>query len=298
MADPPSQAVTPVGASDTLTRRCICKDPQCPLLLRRVLTETPPDHIWRRGGGFTQIKFRDASKPSPKVEALRRAIVHHLKLDSEESQYKTYFVCNIHWPVAMLEAEGSGLRSTLLSPLEAQQMDARCNYNSNRFVDNRNCFGTLMKTESKARYYESLKLNSEKRIDTNLFVKAPVCTLGEVKVELNAYGRRRNPRPPPIITTIMKQVKFVPDESLSSAQSPDRVPTAVLAADPAYNPSCIEAEAHIANYATPLASSTNVDESPDSIEEVAHIADYESPLASSNDMTSHPILLVHSSLMA
>ena len=124
MAHQESQPVTPVSggprkasapfvansAPGALTDRyiCICPDLQCQTLIRRVFKETDPDHVWRKGGGFTVIKFRDQSKPSEKVESLRRAVVLHLQLDSETANFKIFYVCNTHdWPVAMLEAEGN-----------------------------------------------------------------------------------------------------------------------------------------------------------------------------------------------
>ena len=160
MANNESQPVTPFSGGlrtesapsvakcvpDTQRKRCICSDPLCLTLIRRVFDETDSDHVWRKHGGFTEIKFWDDSKPSQKVEALRCAIVLHLKLDSETAKLKIFYVCNIHWPVAMLEAEGTGRRSTPLSSSQAKEMDTKCKY-VKRFFDNKNCVGSLLKAE-------------------------------------------------------------------------------------------------------------------------------------------------------
>jgi len=221
MAHQESQPVTPLSggprkesapfvansATGSLRKKkiCICPDLQCQTLIRRVFKETDPDHVWRKGGGFTEIKFRDQSKPSEKVEALRRAVVLHLQLDSETAKFKIFYVCNTHWPVAMLEAEGTGHRSTLLTSSEARELDKKCNYNK-RFFDNMNCVGTLLKAEL-----------TEKSLKSK-YVKAPVCRLQEVEEVLDSYSRARKRRVPPVISTT-KKVQFMLNDTAGTAAS-------------------------------------------------------------------------------
>ena len=40
---------------DTSRKQCICRDPQCEVLLHRVFEVTDPNHVWRKGGGLTEM---------------------------------------------------------------------------------------------------------------------------------------------------------------------------------------------------------------------------------------------------
>ena len=106
-------------------RRCICSSAKCETLRREVLQIVNKDHSSGKNNGFTEIRHQKDSF-SFHVEALRRNVVFHLKVDKSDALAKIYYVASIHWPAVLLD--GVKFRLTPLSNEKAIYYDKLCGY--------------------------------------------------------------------------------------------------------------------------------------------------------------------------